>query len=327
MELGRAHRLEIDGVRVNAVDWHPARDAVDAPPVLLVHGLGANTVSWLPFGQLLADRLGTTVTAIDLIGFGRTRAPDRPATLATNRELVEAVLDERGDATIVVGNSMGGLIGAGVAARRPDLVAALVLVDPALPWGRVGPAVAWRLARLTPLMAPSVGRRAVSARARLIGPARLVDLTLDLCIADRSRLDPLLRQRLVLLAAERYAYPEAAAGYADAARSLFRELGNGAADRHFAAASARCPTLLVHGELDRLVPVGLAREATDRHRTIDLDVLVGVGHAPQMEVPDQLVEVVATWLDARMGPWETQAGRPAMASASSPSLSGLSSTS
>ena len=64
--------------------------------MLLVHGLGANTISWSPVGQLLADRLDASVTAIDLVGFGRTRALDRPATSVTNRALVQGLLDERG---------------------------------------------------------------------------------------------------------------------------------------------------------------------------------------------------------------------------------------
>jgi pimeloyl-ACP methyl ester carboxylesterase len=327
MQPGRPHVLEVDGHRVHAVDWRADDARDDAPRVLLVHGLGANTISWLAVGQLLADRLGTSVTAVDLVGFGRTRALDRRATLATNRALVETLLHEARRPTVVIGNSMGAVIGAGVAARRPELVDALVLVNPALPWGRVPPAEWHRAARYVPMMISPVARRVVSTRARLIGPERLVDATLDVCLADRSRLDPTLRQRLVLLAAERFAYPEAPGAYADAARSLLRELADGVIEDDLEGAVGACPILLVHGEEDRLVSVDLARAAADRHPAIDLELLSGVGHAPQLEVPADLVELVGAWLDARMGPWETQAGRPAMASASSGSPSGPSSTS
>src|SRR6185295_6945465 len=103
---------------------------------------------------------GARVTAVDLIGFGRTRALDRAATIATNRAVVEGVLDASAPA-VVVGNSMGAVIAAGVAARRPDLVVGLVLVDPALPWARIGPADWWRAARLAPLMLPAFARHAV----------------------------------------------------------------------------------------------------------------------------------------------------------------------
>ena len=139
---------------------------------------------------------------------------------------------------MIIGNSMGAAIGAGVAARRPELVEALVLVDPALPWGRLGPSDLLRLARmarLAPLMMPSLGRRAV-AHACTHGRSGT---------ARRSHARHLHRgsftarperaPQLVHLAAERYAYPEAPGAYADAARSFFRELASGAADRDLAA--------------------------------------------------------------------------------------------
>ncbi|HEY8217264.1 MAG TPA: alpha/beta hydrolase [Acidimicrobiia bacterium] len=330
MDPGRAHERGVDGVRVHTVEWDASRAGTHSGRrVLLVHGLGANTISWTPVARLLSDGLDARVTAIDLVGFGRTRALDRAATITNNRALVEALLDDTGSA-VVIGNSMGAVIGAGVAARRPELVDALVLVDPALPWGRLGPAGWLRLARLAPLMMPSLGRRAVATRARLIGPERLVDMTLEMCVTDRSRVDPIVRRRLVHLAAERYAYPEAAGAYADAARSLLRELAGGDADRDLGRASELVPTLLVHGEHDRLVCADLAHEAAHRHPGLDLKVLPGVGHAPQLEVPGRLVEVVTAWLDARMGSW--QAERPgrrdrATVPASSGSPSGSSSTS
>jgi pimeloyl-ACP methyl ester carboxylesterase len=333
MHLGRAHHLDADGVRVYAVDWTPAtpiEGAVAQPSgrhVLLVHGLGANTLSWSPFGQPLADALGATVTAVDLVGFGRTRAPEREASLATNRALVTAVLDQLGS-SVIFGNSMGAVIGTGVAARRPDLVDALVLVNPALPWGRIGLGDWLRFARLTPLMVATVGRRVISTRARILGPQRIVDATLSVSLHDPDRLDPELRRRLVLLAAERYAYPEAPAAYADAARSLFRELGRGDFDRDLATASSTRPTLLVHGAEDRLVASDLARAVSERHLDVTLEVLDGIGHAPQLEAPDRLLEVAAGWLDARMGPWhKDQAGETPPLAVSSGSRSGPSSAS
>jgi pimeloyl-ACP methyl ester carboxylesterase len=298
---GRVQYLDIDGVRVHSITWSPTDPDTDPDTgtrdrrILLVHGLGANTLSWQPVGQLLADRFGASVTAIDLIGFGRTRAPDRRATVQTNRELVLQLLEQTGPAT-VFGNSMGGVIATGVTARRPDLVEALVLVNPALPWGRIPPSSWLRAARYMPVMMPAVGRRTVSARARVRGPGRLVDLSLGVTLHDPERLDPDLRRRIVLLAAERYAYPEAAAAYADAARTLLQEVA-GAFDADLALAAAARPTLLLHGAEDRLVNVDFAHAAAARHGTFDLCVLEGVGHAPQLEEPEWFVDTVAAFLD------------------------------
>lgn len=293
---GRAHRVDIDGVRVHAVEWRPRTVAAAGDRrVLLVHGLGASTLSWFPVAQDLADRLAATVTALDLAGHGRTRATTRPATIESNRGLLVTFLEEHGRAT-VFGNSMGGVLATGVTARRPDLVDALVLVNPALQWRGVKTRDWRRIARFVPVMVPSVGHRAVATRARALGPERLVDLSLAMSLHDPSRLDPALRRRLVHLAAERFAYPEAPQAYADAARTLLRELSDGA-DTDLGIASAARPTLLVHGALDRLVGVSLAQAAAQRHDHLDLLVLDDLGHAPQLEDPAMFLDVTTSWLD------------------------------
>ena len=301
---GRAHRVDIDGVRVHAVEWQPhtgatsgARggDRPDGRRILLVHGLGASTLSWVPVAQGLADQLGATVTALDLAGHGRTRATTRPATIESNRNLIVSFLEAHGPAT-VFGNSMGGVLGAGVTARRPDLVDALVLVNPALQWRGVKSRDWRRIGRFVPVMVPSFGHRVIATRARALGPERLVDLSLAMSLHDPSRLDPTLRRRLVHLAAERFAYPEAPQAYADAARTLLRELNDGADTDLGVAARAR-PTLLLHGALDRLVAVDLARAAAERHEHLELRILDGIGHAPQLEDPATFLEVTTAWLD------------------------------
>ena len=297
---GRAHRVDIDGVSVHAVEWLP-RTAASGPKragtqrVLLVHGLGANTLSWAAVAQDLADHLGATVTALDLAGHGRTRATTRPATIESNRDLITAFLERDGRATLF-GNSMGGVLAAGVTARRPELVDALVLVNPALQWRGVKSRDWRRIARFVPVMVPSVGHRAVATRARALGPERLVDLSLAMSLHDPTRLDPTLRRRLVHLAAERFAYPEAPQAYADAARTLLRELSDGADTDLGVAAGAR-PTLLIHGALDRLVGVDLAHAAAARHEQLELRILDDLGHAPQLEDPSTFLAVTTGWLD------------------------------
>src|ERR1700730_3454169 len=113
---GRVRSIDVDGVPVHTVDWRPAA-ARDARRVLLLHGLGANTLTWEPLAVPLAERLGAIVTAVDLIGFGRTRSSGHSATLSTQHRVVHRALDELGPA-LIIGNSMGACIGVGVTARR-----------------------------------------------------------------------------------------------------------------------------------------------------------------------------------------------------------------
>ncbi len=132
-ELSARERwVDVDGLWVHTADWEPSVLDPDAPPVLLVHGLGGNTVNWELVGQGLADELGRVVTAIDLPGFGRTRSDTRAPVFPLYLELLVDFLGGRKPA-LVMGNSMGGSLGVALAANHPDLVTGLVLVNPALP--------------------------------------------------------------------------------------------------------------------------------------------------------------------------------------------------
>jgi pimeloyl-ACP methyl ester carboxylesterase len=289
---GQERWIEADGVRVHAVDHGDGQTRV-----LLVHGLGAHTLSWEPSAAGLAERLRATVTAVDLPGFGLTRLPrGRNATLGTHGRVLRAVLEQSGP-SIVAGNSMGGALGVGLAARHPELVRALVLVDPALPRPAINLAQWSVMARLAPMMVPMVGAQFLAARGRLLGPERMVDDTLGWTVCDPARIDPALRRRLVELAQKRRSFPEATAAYADSARSLFWYL-----TRRMRADEARvaCPTLIVHGDRDRLVPAAAARALAARRPDFALELIDDCGHTPQLEVPEEFLAAAVPWLTATL---------------------------
>jgi pimeloyl-ACP methyl ester carboxylesterase len=289
---GQERWLGVDGFRVHAVEWGDG----DAR-VLLVHGLGGHTISWEPVGPEMAERLGATVTAVDLPGFGLTRvAAGRRATLGTHGRVLRTLLEQSSPAA-VVGNSMGGALGVGLAARHPQLVRALVLVDPALPRPAGYPAQWTVMARLAPTLVPQLGSRFLATRGRILGPERLVDQTLDWTLCQPERLDPALRRRLVDLATTRQSFPEAPAAYAESARGLFWYL-----TRKMRADEARVavPTLIVHGDRDRLVPLAAARALASRRPEFTLEVIDNCGHTPQMEVPDRFLAAAVPWLAATL---------------------------
>ena len=202
--------------------------ATAARASLLVHGLGGHTISWEPSAAALAERLHATVTAVDLPGFGLTRIPPgSPRHPRNARPRAPSVTRSSAGPSAVAGNSMGGAIGIGLAARHPDLVRALVLVDPALPRPAMNPAQWTVMARLAPMLLPVVGSQFLAARGRLLGPERLVDDTMGWTLCDPTRLDPELRRRLVELARTRRTFPEAPAAYAESARGLFWYLTRG----------------------------------------------------------------------------------------------------
>lgn len=112
-----------DGVELRVVDLGGA-----GPPILLLHGLMGRASTWWPVARWLTGH--GHVLAPDARGHGRSGASGPWTTERMAADAAE-LLDGIGPA-VVVGHSMGGLHGLVLAARRPDLVRALVVEDMAV---------------------------------------------------------------------------------------------------------------------------------------------------------------------------------------------------
>ena len=263
--------------------------------MVCVHGLGGSLVNWAAVAPSLSKTC--RVIALDLAGFGRTRSHGRSTSVNANQRLLHRFMTEVcGDPAILVGNSMGGLIAVLQTDAHPETVAGIVLIDPALPVGlasRPDPRVA---ATFGLYAVPAVGRSVV-ARRRSSGSAEEVAMALlRLCCADPSLVPrPIVDQHLAL-ARERNDYPDVDAELIVAARSLLWVL----ARRRVHASllhNITVPVLLMHGDRDRLVPIASARTAAAANPTWRFEVAVGVGHVPQLEVPDWTISLILNWLE------------------------------
>ncbi|WP_151083933.1 alpha/beta fold hydrolase [Nocardioides cynanchi] len=124
--MPEAYDVPVAGGSLRVTSW-----AGSGPPVLAIHGITSSSRSW-PF---LAQALGRTVLAPDLRGRGRSSGLPGPVGMAAHAEDCAAVLRAIADEPlVVVGHSMGGFVAGVLAARHPDLVRALVLVDGGLPF-------------------------------------------------------------------------------------------------------------------------------------------------------------------------------------------------
>ena len=118
---------------INAVTdlLHVHRYGPNRPPqILAVHGLTGHGLRW----QTLATKHlpEFAIVAPDLIGHGRSSWA-APWNIDANVDALAALLDADADGpVVVVGHSFGGAIVLNLAAVRPDLVSALVLLDPAV---------------------------------------------------------------------------------------------------------------------------------------------------------------------------------------------------
>lgn len=257
----------------------------EGPTVVLLHGLGATKLSYLPLLPALAGQYRVVVP--DLPGHGESSKPRADYTPGYFAGVVEELLDEVGAGRVaLIGNSMGGRVALEVAARTPDRVSSLVLLDPAVA-GLPFPMYT-RLLRMLPT---GVGRVPLPLRKRLVmrgirqlfADPQLMASAAYLAGADEFiRIYRFGRARVALLAALR--------GLMADTDSFWERVED-----------VEAPTLILWGREDGLVPVRLGRRLASAMRDAELVVLPGVGHVPQFEAPETTRKLVTEFLEARSG--------------------------
>lgn len=235
------------------------------PPVLLLHGLMGCGATWGTVAAWLPGR----VLAPDARGHGRSQARG-PWTVERMAQDAAELLDREGPA-VVVGHSMGGLHGLVLAARRPDLVRALVVEDMGVDFrGDDGTARAWFAA----LPQPFPSRDAV--RAAFGWPRPEFGEYMTAC-AEQRHDGWHLRTRV-----------EHALAVADewARRAYWDVLDD-----------VRCPVLLVEAS-DGVVPPGQGAVIAERLADARRVVLPGTGHLVHDADPQGYRAVVEAFVRA-----------------------------
>jgi pimeloyl-ACP methyl ester carboxylesterase len=268
------------------------------PTVLMVHGLAGSAINWMAVGPEIART--HRALAIDLAGFGQTPLLNRSATVGANAELVnDFISDVVREPVTIIGNSMGGHISVLEAADHPRSITAMVLVDPAIPGPHVTRPEPAMLGMIAALSVPGLAQTLVDRQSRSLGPEGLVARALALVCADPSRLDPNVVDAHVQLTRERmHLGAQNGRAFVQATRSI----GLRMADPRFWAkvAAVKCPTLVIHGSLDRLIPVAAARDLVRRRPDWNLEIFEGAGHVPMLETPGLFMQTLRAWSPYRI---------------------------
>lgn len=151
------------------IDW-----GGEGPLTHLAHATGFCAGVYAPLAERLRPRL--RVLGMDDRGHGQTRVPAHPDSLEDWDVFVEDLerfLDHLGRPVVAMGHSRGGVASLLLAVKRPDLVSALVLMDPTiLPYSwTLWWSIAKRtgLSRLIPIAARAARRRRLwSSRETLL---------------------------------------------------------------------------------------------------------------------------------------------------------------
>jgi pimeloyl-ACP methyl ester carboxylesterase len=254
------------------------------PAIVMVHGFAASLQAWEPWVRRLGPRY--RLVSLDLPAHGLTRAPAaRRLSLDGDAQVVDELADRlRLRRFVIVGNSRGGGVAWTYALRHPGRVRALVLVDsvggPMGQGGRPGSPIVFRLMAsplgrallrrvdLRPLAAQ--GLRSAYGDPALVTPA-LVDRYVDLSRAPGHR-DIILQSRP--------APPPPP--------SVFRAIA--------------IPTLVMHGEEDRLIPIASGRALAAAIPDAKLITYPGVGHVPMEQIPDRSAADLEAFLVQQVAP-------------------------
>jgi pimeloyl-ACP methyl ester carboxylesterase len=232
------------------------------------------------------DRLGRVdraAVAVDMPGFGTADRLGPGAMLpqldAFAGELVERAAEESGGPVVVVGNSLGGVVALRLAERADLPLAGVVPIAPAgldMPrWFEIidrDPVVRTILSLPVPIP-PQVIERAVGEVYRRLAFSRPG-------AADSN---------VVSMFASHHRDRDRARRLLESGRRLLPELSDGSA---FDFARVQVPVLLVWGTLDRMVSHSGAERIRAGLPDTRVELLDGVGHCPQLEAPDRVLELL-----------------------------------
>jgi pimeloyl-ACP methyl ester carboxylesterase len=234
----------------------------DAPPLVLLHGIGSTSAGWrLQYGPLGAH---FRVIAWDAPGYGgSTPLPGEAPGAEDYARALARLLDALGVTRAVVGtNSWGTPTGVVFARLFPQRVQALVLGGPAAGWGAASPEERRKrlAARLERVAALGMQKMREDDAPQLVAPGTRAEVFGWIKGAEGL-------------------HPE---GYAQAAHML------AAVDVAREIAPVACPVRVVAGELDRRTPPETnAKRIAAAARNSTLLMIPDCGHLPHLEYPER----------------------------------------
>ncbi|MCZ4498549.1 MAG: alpha/beta hydrolase [Marmoricola sp.] len=266
--------VAVNGIQLNITDSGVPADNPDAPVLVMGHGLLFSTSMWRH--QIEALRSSYRCIAIDWRGQGGTppaTSYDMDSLYADTVALIEHL-----DVGPVhyLGLSMGGFVGQRLAARRPDLVRTLTLIDTS-----AGPEDPEKIKKYR-LLATVYGLVGFKPLLGQVAPIMFSPSYLTTSAGTETvrtwvgELAPLNRK-----------------GIKGAIRGVTDRLP---VEQEIAAITA--PTLIIVGSEDVATPVAKAQVIHDRIVGSRLEILGGVGHVSTLEDPARVNQLVGEFLGA-----------------------------
>jgi pimeloyl-ACP methyl ester carboxylesterase len=269
--------VDIDGGRLHVVEL----GAVDAPPVLLLHGASGNLNDLrMALGEKLAERY--RVILVDRPGHGWSDRPGGGADAlpSAQAKLIHQALVSLGvQRPIVLGHSWSGALATAYALAYPDEVRGLVLLAPVThPWpggiGWINDVVAW------PVIGPLIAHTLVlPAGYFMLKPGVAGVFSPDTPPPDynaRTGVAMLLRPREFIANAQDLA--------------VLKEFVRAQSSRY---GDIKVPVEIIAGDKDPVVYTDIhSRAIAQQIPQAKLTILPGVGHMVQYAATDKAVQAI-----------------------------------
>ncbi len=254
------------------------------PALLLLHGLGCDSSTWIDVMPTLAEHF--TVVAPDLLGHGESDKPDADYSLGGYANGMRDLLTVLGiDRVTVVGHSFGGGVAMQFAYQFPDRTERVVLVST----GGLGKEVTPLIRLLT---VPGSGLAIAAATARpwrpLVGGA-MRSLS-RLPIKATRDLDEVARIYEALADPAQRTAVQRVTSHVLNWRGQFVTM----TDRSYLA--RLMPVLVVWGRDDMVIPASHADFAPTQ--VSDVHVLEDSGHFPHKDHPEEFARLLTEFIDA-----------------------------
>ena len=254
--------------RVNGIVLHHVvHGPAERPALVFANALGTDFRIWNAVASQLQDRY--RIVLYDKRGHGLSEAKPAPYAMTDHVHDLAALLDHyRIEQAAVVGASAGGMVAQGLAALRPDLVAALVLADTA---HKIGTDALWN-SRIDAVLNGGIEAIADSILERWFTPSY------------RSPENPdFAGYRAMLTRSPVEGYVGTCAALRDA-------------DLTESTRALKIAVLCVVGDQDGSTPPDLVRSTAALIKGADFRIIADAGHLPGIERPEAVASLVAAFL-------------------------------
>lgn len=236
------------------------------PAVLLLHGWGGSSDSWLEVEEFLV-KANYFVIAPDLPGFGKSAPPPEPWGIQDYSDFVVNFTEKlKMDSFFLLGHSFGGRIAIKFSGQHADKLKSLILCDAA--GIRIEPDIKTK----TILAAARVGNVLLSHRLVAVAKERFRNIFYFLLRnKDYVKTNGVMRETIKKALSE----------------NLISELPK-----------IKVKTLIIWGEADQLVPLKCAYVFNKKIADSQLNVMPKIGHSPHLEAPEALSQIIISFLNS-----------------------------